>query len=250
MAAPSPATTLPGADAMHASTPDDPLAKRTDYYQQVRHEVLAQVPAGARRVLDVGCAEGALGQHLLARGAQEVIGIEFVAEVAARARTRLTAVHCGDVETMALPFAPQSFDCIVFADVLEHLRDPNAALLRFIPLLRDSGTIVASIPNVRHYSVLHMLAEGLWTYQPQGLMDRTHLRFFTKCEIEAMFAQVGLTITSLGAASVDPAYTEVHASSIGKPLVDFGFGRVILKDLRPDDLIELFVIQYLITATK
>ena len=184
-----------------------------DYYQQVRHEVLALVPADARRILDVGCAEGMLGAQLLARGASEVFGLEYDPEIGARARTRLTGVHCGDVETMELPFAPGSLDCTIFADVLEHL------------------------------------AEGLWTYQSQGLMDRTHLRFFTKHEIGSLFDQAGLTVTSLG-ANIDPAYDDVKASLPGKPLVDFAFGRVSLKDLRQDEVVELFVIQYLITARK
>ena len=97
-------------------TPDqiaDPNAKRTDYYQQVRHEVLELVPADARRILDVGCAEGILGAQLLERSASEVFGIEYDPTVGARARTRLTEVYCGDVETMDLPFAPRSLDCII-----------------------------------------------------------------------------------------------------------------------------------------
>ena len=81
-------------------------------------------------------------------------------QVGARARTRLTEVYCGDVETMDLPFAPGSLDCIICADVLEHLRNPYDVLKRFAGLLSESGTIVSSIPNVRHYSILHMLAEG------------------------------------------------------------------------------------------
>ena len=234
-----------------SETPDqiaDPTAKRTDY-QQVRHEVVELVPADARRILDVGCAEGMLGAQLLARGASEVFGIEYDPTVGARARTRLTEVYCGDVETMDLPFAPGSLDCIICADVLEHLRNPYDVLKRFAGLLSESGTIVASIPNVRHYSILHMLAEGLWTYQSQGLMDSTHLRFFTKHEIGALFDQAGLTVTSLG-ANVDPAYDEVRRSLPGKPLVDLAFGRLSLKDLRQEEVVELFVIQYLVTARR
>lgn len=232
-----------------ASTTADPHTKQTDYYQQVRHEVLALVPPGAKRILDVGCAEGVLGSQLLERGASEVFGIEYDPEVGARARMRLTDVYCGDVETMALPIAPGSLECIIFADVLEHLRNPYDVLTRFSALLSPSGTIVASIPNVRHYSILHMLAEGLWTYQSQGLMDSTHLRFFTKHEIGSLFDQAGLTVTSLG-ANIDPAYDEVRRSLPGKPLVDFAFGRVALKDLRQDEVVELFVIQYLVTARR
>jgi hypothetical protein len=78
---------------------------------------------------------------------------------------------------------------------------------------------------VRHYSILHMLAEGLWTYQSQALMDSTHLGFVTKHEIGWLFDQAGLTVTALG-ANIDAAYDEVRLSLPGKPLVDFAFGRV------------------------
>ena len=131
--------------------------------------------------------------------------------------------------------------------MLEHAQPVRR--IEAVPVLSESGTIVSSIPNVRHYSILHMLAEGLWTYQSQGLMDSTHLRFFTKHEIGSLFDQAGLRVTSLG-ANIDPAYDEVRQSLPGKPLVDFAFGRVSLKDLRQEEVVELFVIQYLITATK
>ena len=220
-----------------------------DYYQQPRYEVAALVPTTARRVLDVGCAEGILGRHLLERGVAEVVGIEQVAEVALRASRRLTRVLCGDVSTVDLPADIGTFDCIVFADVLEHLANPTEALRRFLPLLAPGGTIVASIPNVRHHAILHMLAEGLWTYQDAGIMDRTHLRFFTLKEIQSLFASEGLEIRTLS-ANMDPAYEQAKASTEGKPAVDFTCGRMTLKNLAPSEIIELFSIQFLVAAQR
>lgn len=218
-----------------------------DYYQQPRHEVAALVPTDARRVLDVGCAEGVLGRHLLARGALEVIGIEQVPDVAFRASERLTHVVCGDVATVDVPAEFGTFDCIVFADVLEHLADPAAVLRRYLKYLNQDGTVVASIPNVRHHAILHMLAEGRWSYQDHGIMDRTHLRFFTLAEIQELFRGVDLEIQVLS-ANMDPAYEQAKASADGKPSIDFTCGRVTLKNLRPSEVVELFAIQYLIAA--
>jgi 2-polyprenyl-3-methyl-5-hydroxy-6-metoxy-1,4-benzoquinol methylase len=220
-----------------------------DYYQQPRHEVAALVPATARRVLDVGCAEGVLGRHLLERGVAEVVGIEQVPEVAIRAGQRLTRVLCGDVSTVELPAGIGTFDCIVFADVLEHLVNPTEVLRRFLPLLAPGGTIVASIPNIRHHAILHMLAEGHWSYQDAGIMDRTHLRFFTLKEIQALFAAEGLEIRTLS-ANMDPAYEQAKASTEGKAAVDFTCGRVTLKNLLPSEVIELFSIQFLVAAQR
>lgn len=219
-----------------------------DYYQQPRHEVAALVPTTARRVLDVGCAEGVLGAYLLTRGVEHMVGIEQVPDVAARAAGRLSRVLCGDVGTVPLPADLGTFDCIIFADVLEHLADPIAVLRRFVPLLGEDGVVVASIPNVRHHAILHMLAEGHWSYQDAGIMDRTHLRFFTLKEIHALFENVGFSITNLS-ANMDPSYEQAKASTEGKPSVDFTCGRVTIKNLSPSEVVEMFSIQFLVAAS-
>lgn len=220
-----------------------------DYYQQVRREVAILVPPQSERVLDVGCAEGILGRYLLEQGVKEVVGVECVAPVAERARANLSRVFCGDVATLDLPFEARSFDCVIFADVLEHLADPLSVLKKYAALLKDEGTIVASIPNVRHCQIIHMLTEGHWTYQEFGIMDKTHLRFFTLKEIQAMFQAAGFVIRSLS-ANMDPAYETAKASMDGKALLDFSLGRLTLKGLTPDEMTEMFAIQFLITAQK
>jgi 2-polyprenyl-3-methyl-5-hydroxy-6-metoxy-1,4-benzoquinol methylase len=219
------------------------------YYQQARPEVAALVPTTARRVLDVGCAEGVLGRHLLERGVAEVVGIEQVPEVAIRAGKRLTRVLCGDVSTVDLPPNLGTFDCIVFADVLEHLANPTETLRRFLPLLAPGGTIAASIPNVRHHAIIHMLAEGHWTYHDNGVMDRTHLKFFTLKEIQALFEGEGLEIRTL-AANLDPDYEQAKAATAGKPTGDFTCGRFTLRNVTSDEIIELFSIQFLVAAQR
>jgi 2-polyprenyl-3-methyl-5-hydroxy-6-metoxy-1,4-benzoquinol methylase len=151
------------------------------YYQCSRPEVVARARPAGLRVLDVGCAAGAMGAAMLAAGAAEVAGIEVHPPAAALARRRLSAVHGFDLDrSPELPYPDGYFDVITFADVLEHLRHPAAALRHLRRWLSDSGRIVCSIPNVRHASVLlPLLVEGRWDYLDAGILDRTHLRFFT-----------------------------------------------------------------------
>ncbi len=153
----------------------------------------------------------------------------------------------GDVETLDLPFDREYFDCVVCADVLEHLRDPGRLLARVRPLMAPGGTLIASIPNVRHYSIFMMLAAGLWTYQPEGLMDSTHLRFFTWLEIQDLVGAAGYDIVEAG-ANVDNAFESVRGQIGADRPMDLTFGKLVLKDLSPADVQDLFVFQYLITA--
>jgi SAM-dependent methyltransferase len=103
-------------------------------------------------------------------------------------------VLVGDVERMASPFAPATFDAIVCGDVLEHLREPETFLRQARSWLRPQGSLIASIPNVRHHSVVRGLLAGNWTYEAAGLLDRTHLRFFTRRSIETLFEGAGFRI--------------------------------------------------------
>lgn len=217
----------------------------SDYFRQERREVEALIPNNAMRVLDVGCGEGVLGKRLSEKGVKEVVGIEINPDAAKKAERNISRVLCGDVEAIELPFERGYFDCIIFADILEHLKDPITILKRFRDYLSDSGVIVASIPNVGHYGIINMLVEGHWSYQDYGILDRTHLRFFTKKEIEALLNNSGFEITGIS-ENMDPAY-----NSITNPLSgEISFGRVTIGDLRPDELRGLFVIQYLIRAQK
>jgi 2-polyprenyl-3-methyl-5-hydroxy-6-metoxy-1,4-benzoquinol methylase len=169
-----------------------------DYYGDPRPDVQAVVAAAGRRVLDVGCAGGALGAALKAAGAAFVAGVEQHPEAAAAARARLDALVEGDLLTAALPFAPASFDYIVFADVLEHLPDPDAALRRYLPLLAAGGRVVVSVPNMRFWLVLLRLAFDRWAYTDSGIRDRTHLRIFTRRSLVALLASAGLRLEHLG----------------------------------------------------
>lgn len=162
------------------------------YYRNTRPEVAQYLPRTARRVLDVGCGAGDFGRAIKRRGRIEVVGIELDAKACAMAAQVLDKSIEGNIETMTLPFADGYFDCIVFADVLEHLVDPQAVLRKAARVLAPDGVILMSLPNVGYYEVVQMLANGRWKYEDAGIMDRTHLRFFTAAEVHALIAGAGL----------------------------------------------------------
>jgi SAM-dependent methyltransferase len=167
-------------------------AARAAAYESARPEILALVPRGARRVLDLGCATGALGAALDA----EVTGIEVEPEYAAEAERRLDRVIHADAEAVAresdLEARLGRFDALVAADVLEHMVDPWSALRTYAALLEPGGTAVVSLPNVNHWTAYAALARGTWPRRPDGIFDATHLRWFTLRDARALLEQAGL----------------------------------------------------------
>jgi len=173
------------------------IHSRANYYGYERPEVCALGPATARNVIDFGCGGGGLGRALKAdRPGVAVRGIEPVAEQAARARTVLDDVHVGGAED-PLPASWPPPDCIIFADVLEHLVDPWAAVKRARELLVPGGTLVVSIPNVLHHSVVGDLVAGRFDYRDAGVLDRTHLRFFTAATARELLEQGGFRVEKI-----------------------------------------------------
>lgn len=169
-------------------------------YVGSRDDILALVPDDARTVLDVGCSAGALGEAIKRRQATQVWGVELDPAMARVAAGKLDRVIVTDVEGLDLAehAGGTTFDCICFADLLEHLRDPWGLLERSVKHLSPAGTVVASIPNIRHYSTLAaLLFRGYWPYRDRGIHDRTHLRFFTLRNIRELFAGAGLQIVDL-----------------------------------------------------
>lgn len=162
------------------------------------HTYIVELVGGNKRVLDVGCATGYVARALRERGCV-VSGFESDPEAAEAARPDLDTLVVGDLEETDLTqaFAGHTFDVVVFGDVLEHLRDPLAALRQARPLLAEGGSVVASIPNIAHGSIRLALLQGRFDYQPLGLLDHTHLRFFTRESVEDMFREAGLVPVEL-----------------------------------------------------
>jgi len=144
------------------------------------------------RILDVGTAEGYLGEILKARG-HSVIGVEQDRWAAERARPHYDAFHIADIENFQFPYHGE-FDYILFADVLEHLKDPLTVLRRSLPALRKTGELIISLPNVANFVIRLSLLAGRFEYSDRGILDRTHLRFFTLAEIKKMMREASCRI--------------------------------------------------------
>lgn len=167
------------------------------YYECPRHEVAELVSEASRRILDVGCGAGVLGAFLKERQGAVVWGVEYSSHAAAKASQRLDKVFVGGIEEHIDKLPASFFDTIICADVLEHLIDPWGVLARLGLLLAPGGELVASIPNVRHWSIIWSLLEGHWKYRDAGILDRTHLRFFTKESIIELFDTTGFQLLEL-----------------------------------------------------
>lgn len=144
------------------------------------------------RILDVGTASGYLGKLLQGRG-HHITGIERDAVSAERARKHYDSFYVADIETFEFP-GRLEFDYILFADVLEHLRDPAAVLLRYLPALKESGRMIISVPNVANLFIRLSLLFGRFDYTDRGILDRTHLRHFTLRSLKRMMSEVSCGI--------------------------------------------------------
>lgn len=176
------------------------------YFDKLRPEMQAFVPPQARRVLDVGCGSGRFGAALrAARPGVQVWGVEPDAVAHASAAQVLDrALHGAFDAGLALPEA--QFDAVVFNDSLEHFVDHVGALRLARRLLRPGGCLVASVPNVRYWPHLrrYVLA-GDWDYTDEGILDRTHLRFFTRRSLVRLLEAEGFTVQRL--EGINPCWT-------------------------------------------
>ena len=208
-------------------------------YMTSRPEVAALVPASARSVLDVGCAAGALGLALRDQGAR-VTGIERDPELAAQARAVLDEVVVGDAGAVLAGgqgLDPDGYDCVIFADCLEHLEDPWTVLTDAAARLRPNGSVVVSLPNIRHWDTLWNLGvRGVWPMRSSGIHDRTHLRIFTRRSAIELLERAGLT-----AEVVRPVYR--LAERRRSPLD--GLARLV-----PGSMRELVTFQWLLVGRR
>lgn len=171
--------------------------QQTPAHDFCNSDLLAYIPPDCRRVTEVGCSTGALARaYLKSAPGCDYIGIEIDTDYAESARGVCNRVVAGDVERMDDHDFADLFasDCVVFGDTLEHLRDPWAVLRRIKPLLREKARIVACIPNAQHWSVQARLACGVFRYEDCGLLDRTHLRWFTRVTSIEMFEACGYRV--------------------------------------------------------
>jgi len=163
-------------------------------YDNFNPYIFEAIPENAR-VLDVGCATGLLGKKLRRKKAPRIMaGIEIDAAMAKEAREIYDQVVLADLEDFqGLPFKQNYFDVIVCADVLEHLRDPRQVLKNLAPYLSRRGFFLISVPNIAFASVRLALLCGRFNYNPRGgILDETHLRFFTRRSLISLLKGAGL----------------------------------------------------------
>ncbi len=174
--------------------------KPTSYFNGARVDFVNLLPQNPNaKVLEIGCGFGITGALALSeKRCGEYVGIEISDKAAAEAEKLLSRVIKGNVETLDLPFPDAHFDAAILSEVLEHLVDPWKVVSRISPLIRKGGLIMASSPNISHYRVISMLLHGKWNLANSGVMDRTHLRWFTPESFKQMFEVAGFQIISLG----------------------------------------------------
>ncbi|BAZ09920.1 type 11 methyltransferase [Calothrix sp. NIES-4071] len=163
-----------------------------------------------KRVVDFGCATGYLAQLLKLNGCV-VTGVDYNQEAAQEAERYCQEVIVADLDFTSVTeiFPNQKFDVAIFGDVLEHLRNPWKVLEDTKNILEPDGYIVASIPNIAHGAIRLALLQGKFEYTQFGILDNTHLRFFTKKTIEDLFETTGYSIKAIDRTKLD-IFTDVH----------------------------------------
>jgi 2-polyprenyl-3-methyl-5-hydroxy-6-metoxy-1,4-benzoquinol methylase len=218
------------------------------YHENARVEIASFVNEPPGVVVDVGCGGGATGTLLKAKfPGTRVIGIEVNRHAAEYARRFLDDVICASVDDvdLARDVGPVTIGTVLLLDVLEHLYDPWRALQRIRTWLVPGTRVLASVPNIRNLSTLDELAAGRWEYGPHGVLDITHVRFFTKSTLRRMFEETGYAVVHMEPLT-QPVWVDRH-------VVARGPGRLVTQNLSVafrsrDDLEDLYAFQYVVDA--
>jgi 2-polyprenyl-3-methyl-5-hydroxy-6-metoxy-1,4-benzoquinol methylase len=215
------------------------------YDDTPRMDVVDLIAHPPTNVLEIGCAAGATGLFVKKRfPGCRYTGIELDPGFCATAATRLDrCIQCNLDEAGALGRALDGnpFDLVICADVLEHLYDPWRILHELLGLMSPGGTLIASLPNLQHISVLQEIVDGRFRYQPHGLLDATHIRFFTRKEIFELFRGTGWTIECCVrkmTGSVPDNRFPTHVLH----------GRIQIRDVTREEAEDFLTFQYLIRA--
>ncbi len=208
------------------------MVEETSYFSHRRSALVALVAGSNQTILELGCATGTVAEQLVERGtASAVDGVELDPAAAAAAATRMRRVYCADLNTFDMGALQSSYDVLIAADVLEHLIDPWGVLRGAVARVRAGGQVVASLPNIRYIKVVAALAlHGEFQYVPEGVLDRTHLRFFTRKSITELFDGAGLhQIEVMRANSGRNGLKRLASMALG----DFGHPQFYVTALKP-----------------
>jgi GT2 family glycosyltransferase/tetratricopeptide (TPR) repeat protein/MoaA/NifB/PqqE/SkfB family radical SAM enzyme/glycosyltransferase involved in cell wall biosynthesis/2-polyprenyl-3-methyl-5-hydroxy-6-metoxy-1,4-benzoquinol methylase len=239
-----------------ARNKNNPLlsAKPDSYFTHPRREAIDLIlkhSIPAKRILEAGCASGATGKELReAISIDYYVGVEISEQAAGIAKQYLDKVVIADIERTDLQkdhgLKNEDFDLLLALDVLEHLYDPWDALATLAQFVRDGGHVIASIPNIQNITIIDELIKGKWRYRDEGILDATHLRFFTLEEIERMFAGAGLSIERVERIfnpTIETSALKEEGNSISRK-------NLKITNLTKEEFIRLSTFQYLIVAKK
>lgn len=204
------------------------------------------IPPGSR-VLDLGAGPGVLGRYLAEHRACTVDGVEYNPAAVAEARPWYRHLECADLEQVLLAdcFASRRYDFIICADILEHLRQPGELLAQLTGLLAPGGRVLLSVPNVAYAGLIAELLAGDFRYRPEGLLDETHLRFFTRISLLRLLEACGLRSVALDATVMSLNHSEFANDWAAGGWAETGSPAVIRALL---DRPEALVYQFLVTA--
>jgi SAM-dependent methyltransferase len=230
------------------------LSKPPSYYGHVRQDVVDCIKASgitARNAVELGCSDGSTGAAIIDLLHPATYGgLELDKESAQRAQSKLNWVLWEDISK----FDPikrgfydmESYDLLIALDVLEHLYDPWDVLKRWVDVLIPGGHVVLSIPNIGHISVLLSLANGHWNYTAEGLLDATHIRFFTWENIKEMLDGLGLTVVRL-----QPVLTQkIEMGKLAEKGNKVTAGNITVEGLTNMQVVGLSTFQWLVVARK
>jgi SAM-dependent methyltransferase len=193
-------------------------------------DILCRIPSAARVIVDVGCGAGALGaEHKRRNPTAKILGIELNPEAAAKAKLRLDHVYTADLDVDPIPFSGEiekgEIDCLIYGDILEHVRDPWKLLRQHMEFLRKDGSVLLCIPNLEHWSFAERLLRGTWAYEDQGLFDATHLRWFNADAVRKMLHSAGLALLDTTPRTFDLPSCETFVAAVAPALQNLGIDR-------------------------
>ena len=222
--------------------------KSTDYFGQARTDIQDLLPDNTPKVLEIGCGAGATMQWLRSiRRINHATGIELLPEVACVAEAVFDKVIVGNIESIDLQAPFGGFDMIIALDVLEHLVDPWKVVRLCNELLKPGGFMIVSIPNISHYSIsFPLVLRGSWNYKMDGLLDRTHLRFFVAQTSVDLMTSSGLVVEKVERIRIPPKILSNIPNRLGGRLIRW-YAVKFLEHLLPS---HLYVFRFLIRVRK
>lgn len=226
---------------------DVPDIDATGYHGGARGDLVDHFSNNPKVLLDIGCAAGGTGALFKLKYPQsKVWGIELNKSAAAIAATKLDRVlveKFEDIDLEAEGLAKGTVDAVILADVLEHMYNPWQVMTTLRPYLSPTAQIMVSIPNVRNLALIDDLARGYFRYERLGLLDITHVRFFTYKEMLRFFHETGYHVTH-NTYGIDPRLSEIYARYKDRVPCDIDTGKLVLKNVSAEELGELCSLQF------